>query len=143
MKVAAILAEKGSEVVTVGPDATLIEVAGVLDQKRIGAVIVTASSGGVLGVLSERDITREMARKGASALDAKTSDCMTKDVVTVGPEASLDELMSCMTQRRVRHLPVMSGGELMGIVSIGDVVKRKIAMAEAEAEAMRSYITTG
>jgi len=143
MNVASILSEKGREVTTATAQLSLADAAKILDDKRIGAVVVTDDAGAIRGVLSERDITRCIARRGAAALKETVESAMTTDVVTVEPGDSIDVVMNRMTDRRIRHLPVVEGGRLTGIVSIGDVVKRKIAAAEAEAEAMKSYIATG
>ena len=142
MNVAAILKDKGDNVVTVSEGITLDEAAGVLQKHRIGAVVVKGPSGEPAGVLSERDIVSQIAANGVSALAQPVSACMTCDVVTVGMEDSVDDLMSLMTKKRIRHLPVVNDGSLCGLVSIGDVVKRKIAEAEAEAEAMKNYIAS-
>jgi CBS domain-containing protein len=143
MNVATILSEKGREVFTVRPNLSLADAAKTLDDKRIGALVVTDDGGAILGVLSERDITCCIARRGAAALTETVETAMTSDVVTTAPSDTIDAVMARMTDRRIRHLPVVDGGRLAGIVSIGDVVKRKIADAEAEAEAMKSYIATG
>lgn len=140
MNVAAILQDKGSVVHVVAPEARLQDAAVLMDQRKIGALVVVDARRRVLGVLSERDITREVARRGAAALDAPASSAMTEDVVTAAPADTLDELMNRMTDRRVRHLPVISGGKLAGLVSIGDVVKWRIQDAEFQAQAMRDYI---
>ncbi len=141
--VAMILREKGNDVFTVEEKATLLEAARILDDKRIGAIIITGPDGGAHGVLSERDLARQIARLGAEALDITVGECMTRDVVLCKPTDSLDALMTSMTDRRIRHLPVVENGRLVGVVSIGDVVKRKIAETEAEARAMKDYIATG
>lgn len=143
MNVAAILARKGARVVTIPLAATLRETAAILDRERIGATVVVGPGGEARGVLSERDITREVARRGAAALEAAAESAMTKDVVTAGPADTLDQLLARMTDRRIRHLPVIVEGVLAGIVSIGDVVKAKIELAESEAAAMRDYIKSG
>lgn len=143
LNVAAILQDKGDTVYTIAPEARLQDAASLMDQRKIGALVVVDGRRRVLGVLSERDITREVARGGAAALEAPASAAMTADVVTAAPADTLDELMSRMTDRRIRHLPVISGGELAGLVSIGDVVKWRIRDAEFQAQAMRDYIATG
>ncbi len=143
MNAEAILKGKGHEVVTVTPEDTVREAAQILDQRRIGAAVVTNKDGKVCGVLSERDVARQVARQGADALQMPVSKCMTCDVITAKPGDTVDELLSCMTNRRIRHLPVMDDEHLVGVISIGDVVKRKIAETEAEAEAMKAYISAG
>lgn len=142
MNVAAILEEKGREVVTLNADATLGEAASRLDHHGIGALVIVGADGAITGVLSERDIVRQIARQGVSALAGTVEGCMTCDVITAQPEDTLEAVMASMTDRRIRHLPVVENGRLSGIVSIGDVVKRKIDMTEAEAEAMKAYITS-
>lgn len=143
MNVAAILQDKGCEVHAVGPEVRLEEAARRLHALNIGALVVIDGEGQVLGVLSERDITREIAVKGPAALEETASAAMTAEVVTACPADTLDELMSRMTDRRIRHLPVLSGGRLSGLVSIGDVVKWRIRDVELEAQAMRAYIVAG
>ncbi len=143
MNANAILASKGHEVVTIAPEDTLQEAAKVLDARHIGAAVVTNANGKVCGVLSERDVARQIARHGAEALNQPIGECMSRNVITASPDDTLDTLLSCMTDRRIRHLPVMENKELVGVISIGDVVKRKIMETEAEAEAMKAYISAG
>ncbi|WP_022697280.1 CBS domain-containing protein [Euryhalocaulis caribicus] len=143
MTAASILKDKGGEVFTISQEASLAEAAQLLDEKRIGAVIIVGESGGPVGVFSERDLARQIARAGAEALNVRVGECMTRDVVFCGPGDSVDGMMGMMTDRRIRHLPVVENGKLIGVISIGDVVKRKIAEAEAEARAMKDYIATG
>ena len=134
MNVARILAEKGSSVVTVSPDRSLDEVIQILADKRIGALVVAHADGAVAGIISERDIMRALARHGGSAY-------MTANVTSCGKSATIEEVMTLMTQGRFRHVPVCEDGRLIGLVSIGDVVARKIATVEAEHQALRDYIT--
>jgi CBS domain-containing protein len=143
MNAEAILQSKGHKVVTISPEDTVLEAAKVLDKNRIGAAVVTEANGTVCGVLSERDVARQVARQGMDALQRPISECMSRNVITAKLEDSIDTLLACMTDRRVRHLPVMSNAKLVGVISIGDVVKRKITETEAEAEAMKAYITAG
>lgn len=143
MNVAAILAHKGADIITAAAEDSIEDAAKVLTEKRIGAVVILGADGMPAGVLSERDITAAIAREGAAALSMRVSECMSRDVVICRPSDSLDMLMERMTDRRIRHLPVAEGGRLVGVVSIGDVVKQKIAEAEAEAEAMKTYIAMG
>ncbi len=142
MNVAAILKAKGSDVVTVSPTATLGEIAVLLSERRIGAVVVMQDRK-VLGIVSERDVVKAIARNGAQSLNAPVRDVMTARVVTCGLNDSIDELMDSMTMGRFRHLPVIEDGELAGIVSIGDVVKHRIAETVMETEALRLYIANG
>ena len=140
MNVATILKAKGSDVATVNPTVTLGEVATLLSERRIGAVVVMQDRK-VLGIVSERDIVKAVARNGGEALTAPVRDVMTSRVVTCSLNDSVDELMDSMTMGRFRHLPVVENGRLVGLISIGDVVKRRIAAVEAEHQAMRDYIT--
>lgn len=140
MNVAQILGNKGRDVVSVQPHRTLAEAIRTLGEKRIGAVVVTGADGNLLGILSERDIIRAMAEGGAAALEQPVSRVMTGRVVTCRSETSTDELMEIMTVGRFRHLPVVENGRIVGIVSIGDVVKHRVAEIEAESRAMRDYI---
>lgn len=146
MTVAAILRAKGPDVVTLGRGAAVGEAAALLAEHRIGAVPVVGDSaepggsGKVLGVFSERDVIACLAEHGAAALDRRVGDAMTAPAVTVGPDDPVIGALSLMTRRRVRHLPVVDGGRLVGIVSIGDLVKYRIDGIEADAAAMRSYI---
>lgn len=142
MNVAAILKAKGSDVVTVNPTVTLSAIAVLLSERRIGAVVVMQDKK-VLGIVSERDVVKAVARSGAQALSAPVRDVMTARVITCGLNDSIDELMDSMTMGRFRHLPVIEGGELVGIVSIGDVVKHRIAETVMETEALRLYIANG
>ncbi|MAT35850.1 MAG: inosine-5-monophosphate dehydrogenase [Ponticaulis sp.] len=143
MKLINILQDKGGNVVTLDASATLLEAAEVLDDKKIGAAVAVDSSGRLVGVLSERDIVRRVARHGKDALEMSVSEAMTREVITATPDLSIQQGLEQMTDRRIRHLPVVSEGELIGIVSIGDLVKRRISAAEAEAEAMKQYIHAG
>ncbi len=141
MNVASILHQKGRAVTTVGPSATLLDVATKLAAKRIGAVVVVESGGRLGGIISERDIIRALAKNGQDCMSRPVSEVMTRDVVTCQEADTLDELMAMMTARRFRHLPVVTDGGLVGIISIGDVVKHHVAEVEMEATAMREYIT--
>ena len=136
-----ILNDKGGAVVSVKSGQTLEEVARVLDEKRIGAVVALDEAGAIVGVLSERDIVRRVARNGTAALGTAVAEAMTRDVVTVETTTKIDDALQTMTDRRIRHLPVLREGRLIGVVSIGDLVKWKIAETEAEAEAMKSYLS--
>lgn len=140
MNVAAILKGKGRNVVTVRPDTMLQEVARTLAAKRIGAIVVMGTSGTLAGIISERDIIRAIAERGPACLEEPVARFMTHTVETCDQDTTLDELMSKMTIGRFRHLPVTEGASLVGIVSIGDVVKHHIAEVELEASALRGYI---
>ncbi|MGF1651555.1 MAG: CBS domain-containing protein [Hyphomicrobiaceae bacterium] len=143
MNVAAILKTKGHEIVTVNQDATLEMVAGTLAENRIGAVVVLGTRGDVAGIISERDIVRMIARDGASALLQSAGSAMTRDVATCGPGDTLDDVMELMTNGRFRHAPVIESDKLVGIISIGDVVKHHIAEVELEASALKTYLVAG
>lgn len=139
-----ILTDKGREVSTIDAGQTLQAAAQALDTRKIGAVVAMHGDGRLAGVLSERDIARHVARRGAEALKMRVDEAMTRDVITAAPGETVDEALARMTDRRIRHLPVWDPRYgLAGIVSIGDLVKWKIAEAEAEAEAMKNYIAAG
>lgn len=142
MKVEQILQAKGADIFAVGPDDNITDAVSLLNDKNIGAVIVRGGKGDVVGILSERDIVRRLGERGADALNMKVSDCMTSNVFTCSVDASVDELMAKMTEKRIRHLPVTKDNQIVGVVSIGDVVKRKIEQAEQEAAALKEYIAT-
>lgn len=140
MSVSEILASKGRDVFTADIDMTLQEVSNILGTRKIGATVVLDTDGKVCGIASERDIVREVAKSGSDALSQPISNCMTQKVISCGETETIDDLMEKMTKGRFRHLPVISNGQLTGIISIGDVVKRKIEQAEREAEEMKRYI---
>jgi CBS domain-containing protein len=141
ISIAAILREKGSAVVSVGALDCLGTVAKSLAENRIGAVLVRDGAGDVLGIVSERDIVRAMASHGAGAVDLPAAQIMTRSLHTVTPRSQCTEALSLMTDRRVRHLPVLAeDGSLAGMVSIGDLVKARIAEAEHEAEELRHFV---
>ncbi len=140
MTVAVILQTKGSEVVSVSQGTTVGEAVALLAARRIGAVPVLGPDGAVLGMLSERDILYGLARDGPALVDAQVGDVMTAPAVTVTSDTPLLAALALMTKRRIRHLPVVDGGTVAGLVSIGDLVKIRIDRIEAEAEAMRDYI---
>ncbi|WP_425409374.1 CBS domain-containing protein [Hyphococcus sp.] len=142
MKVEKILQAKGADIFSVSPGASIREAITILNEKNIGAVIVLSDNGDAVGILSERDIVRRLGDKGADALSMTVSDCMTSKMHTCSLDASVDELMTKMTEQRIRHLPVTDDGKIVGVVSIGDVVKRKIEEAEQEAAALKEYIAT-
>lgn len=142
MQVTNILVTKGSTVHTVQDDARVAEAVDVLNRNHIGAVVVLGEGGAVAGILSERDIVRQLGNDPVSTLARPVRECMTSTVVTATPETTVAELMEQMTRFRIRHIPILVDGRLAGIVSIGDVVKRKIEEAEQEASALRDYIAT-
>lgn len=140
MNVEQLLSGKGHDVISVQPHRTLAEAIRTLSEKRIGAVIVMGADGALVGILSERDIIRALGELGPGALESAVSRSMTSKVVTCRPQTSVDELMEIMTTGRFRHVPVVENGRVTGIVSIGDVVKHRVAAIEAESKAMRDYI---
>lgn len=143
MNVATILKHKGRAVATLNPSATLQDVAEKLSLKRIGAIVIVGDGGSVVGIVSERDVIRAVARSGVDALRQKVSDVMTREVESCCESDPVDELMEAMTKGRFRHLPVIEDGALVGIISIGDVVRNHVAEVEMEVSAMRSYLATG
>lgn len=143
MNVAAVLKAKGRAVVVASPETTLLEVVSKLAAKKIGALVIVDDTNAVVGIISERDIVRAIAASGESVLHAPVSTVMTKSVVTCEESVTLDELMSMMTKGRFRHAPVVENGELVGVVSIGDVVKHHLAEVEMQVSAMQNYLATG
>jgi CBS domain-containing protein len=141
--ISAILERKGNDVVTIGPGRTLLDAARTLEEFGIGSLVVSRDGQSVDGILSERDIVRRVATRGAAALDDEVSTAMTREVVTCDRQTSVDDLMTTMTERRMRHIPVLVEGRLVGIVSIGDVVKSRIVELEVEREALESYVSQG
>ena len=139
MTIAAILADKGGEVSTIGAGATVREAVELLAARRIGALPVIAD-GAIAGIFSERDLVGSVARHGAEALDWPVDRVMSAPAVTVDPATPILAALGTMTQRRIRHLPVVESGQIRGIVSIGDLVKHRIERIEAEANALRDYI---
>lgn len=142
MTVKHILDEKGREVVTVSPSMGTADAVRFLAENKIGAVVVTGPGGKIAGILSERDIVRAVASRGADALSAPISDIMTSKVTTCGESHTVNQVMELMTNGRFRHLPVESNGKLIGIISIGDVVRRRIEDVEREAEEIKAYIAS-
>lgn len=142
MTVSSILGEKGREVVTIEPGASLAAAAKLLAEKRIGAVLVLGADRRLVGVISERDIVQALAARGAAALDEQVSQTMTRRVETCNENETIGSIMERMTRGKFRHVPVVEQGRLVGIVSIGDVVKHRLQDMERESAAMRDYILT-
>jgi CBS domain-containing protein len=142
MIVAMILDQKGREVVKTSASATISEVLARLAEEKIGAIVVVDGADRIVGIVSERDIVRAIARDGAGVLSASVGTIMTREVVTCGDRETINDVMGRMTHGRFRHLPVSVHGRLAGIISIGDVVKARIEEVEREAEEMRAYIAT-
>ncbi len=143
MFVSDILAEKGGLVFTVTPGTTVDQIARQLSTRRIGSVLVVDRLDRVVGIVSERDIVRAAATHGWPSLELEASEIMTRNVITCDPDDSIDQIMEMMTSNRIRHLPVVRRGELLGIVSIGDIVKARLEEARNETEALRAYIVAG
>ena len=140
--ISTILKNKGIEVVSVSPGDTVLSVARVLTERRIGAALVRDASGALLGIVSERDIVRGMAEQGQGTTQIPVERLMTRDLITVTPQTRVTEAMSLMTRRRIRHLPVLENGQLVGLVSIGDLVKRRIDEIEHEAAELKAYVVS-
>jgi len=143
VRIADLLRHKGSDVATVPPG---ISVAGLLDdlaRHNVGAMVVCDDTGALVGIVSERDVVRRLNERGAELLHAPVSEIMTTSVVTCEPTENLDRLAEIMTERRIRHMPVVTEGRLVGIVSIGDVVKSRIRQLESDREQLESYISRG
>jgi len=143
MNVAAILKGKGRAVATARQDTPLQAIVEKLAAKRIGSVVIVGANGAVAGIISERDVIRALAEAGAACLERPVSEFMTRQVVICTEADTLDQLMATMTAGRFRHIPVLEDGTLVGIVSIGDVVKHHIAEVEMEASALRTYLLAG
>jgi CBS domain-containing protein len=142
MTISIILASKGREVVTIAPSASLASAVGLLVEKRIGAVLILGADRRVVGILSERDVVRALAERGAGALEEPVSQTMTRKVSTCNENESVFNIMERMTEGRFRHVPVVDQGQLVGIVSIGDVVKHRLHQMERDSATMHDYILT-
>jgi CBS domain-containing protein len=143
MFVSDILSQKGGLVFTVTPGTSIAQLSQQLSTRRIGSVLVLDGEGSVAGIVSERDLVRAMASHGAKAMELEARQVMTRDVVTCDPDDSIDQVMQTMTSGRFRHLPVVRHGELLGLVSIGDVVKARLEETKHETEALKAYIVAG
>ncbi|MEO1159182.1 MAG: CBS domain-containing protein [Pseudomonadota bacterium] len=143
MQVQTILNAKGSEVTTVSPDSTVRDLATMLRENKIGAVVVSGDAVTIDGIVSERDIVRQLTDFGPKFLSIKVREIMTKDVLTCSPTDTVDDCMEMMTGSRIRHLPVAVDGNLTGLVSIGDIVKAKMDEILVEAESLKQYIASG
>jgi len=142
MHVDTILQTKGVVVHTLPATGTLADAVALLNSHNIGAVVIADDNKRIVGILSERDIVRQLGKNPTGALTLSIAECMTKGVVTAERTTTIDDVMEAMTQRRIRHMPIAEDGKLVGIISIGDVVKLKIAEVEHEAEALREYIAS-
>ena len=142
MTVRSILESKGRDVMVITPDDTLAHAVAVLAEHRIGALVVCDRDGRIKGILSERDVVRAIAAQAVGAMDVPVSQVMTAKVQVCHEHHTINQVMETMTRSRFRHMPVEEGGKLVGIISIGDVVKRRIEDVEREAEEIRTYIAT-
>ncbi|MBE7638445.1 CBS domain-containing protein [Sneathiella sp. P13V-1] len=143
MSVAGILKTKGTTIITAKVGDSVSVASAILADHNIGAVLVLDSVGQVAGILSERDIVAALARSGSGCLIVNVEDLMTRNVIVCKPSDSIDDILLMMTEKRIRHLPVMDDSKLLGVISIGDVVKHRMDAVEQEAAAMRDYIATG
>ncbi|NMN57587.1 CBS domain-containing protein [Xanthobacter sp. SG618] len=140
MSVTVILSRKGNDIVTLSPEATLGDAVASLARNRIGAIVVTDANMGVEGIISERDVVRLIGERGVDVLSEPLAGLMTKAVVTCAPDETVPQIMERMTRGRFRHVPVVAGGKLVGIISIGDVVKYRVEEMERESAQLRDYI---
>jgi CBS domain-containing protein len=143
MRISGLLREKGDFVATVLPGTTVREVLAGLAEHGVGALVVTGDGQHIDGIVSERDIVRALHHRGTPVLDEEVTAVMTAEVATCAPDAEVDSLMAVMTERRIRHVPVVADGALIGIVSIGDVVKHRVHELEHENSALVEYIQSG
>jgi CBS domain-containing protein len=141
MLISDVLRVKGTQVITVIPDTTVRQLVAILAEHRIGAVVVSHDGIAVDGIVSERDVVQALAQRGAAVMSAKVTAIYTAQVHTVTPQSPIEDIMRMMTERRVRHAPVVADGRLQGIVSIGDVVKIRLGELQAERTALTDYIT--
>ena len=143
MKVKEVLGKKPSEIITITAEKSLQEASALLTEYNIGAIVVVDDDSLPIGILSERDIVRKIAKHQAKALSLTVNDAMTSDIITGFLDEDLNEVSSTMTNNRIRHLPILDGKQLVGMISIGDVVKTQLDHAEFEAKSLRQYITGG
>jgi CBS domain-containing protein len=143
MKVAEILRQKGQDVISVRPTETIDTLSHRLRMARIGAMVVTGEGGALIGIISERDVVHGIAEHGASCLELTVADLMTRRVITCSPEDSVTRISRLMTDNRIRHLPVVSGAGLVGVVSVGDVVKNRLEEMSLEANVLRDMAIAG
>ena len=142
MLVSDLIKEKGAGVITTGPATTVAEVADIIARERIGAVVVTEQDDQVVGIISERDIVNGLSKHGPNLLKLAVPVVMTRDVFTCPTTENVNQLRREMTNRRARHIPIVDEGKLVGIISIGDIVKNRLDELEDEAQQMRDYIAT-
>ncbi|MDH3388719.1 MAG: CBS domain-containing protein [Gammaproteobacteria bacterium] len=142
MKIAELLHGRNREIVRIGARRSIAEAAKMLTDNKIGALLVENENGGIAGILSERDIVGGMAPHGADLHDVAVEELMTRDIIRCSPDDTVNKAMAMMTDRRIRHLPVFEGEDLIGFISIGDLVKCRMMEVQAEAEALRQYIAS-
>ena len=142
MKIAELLRGKNGEIIKIGARQKIADAAKAMTTHKIGALLVENEDGGIAGILSERDIVGGMAPHGADLHDVAVEELMTRDIIRCSPDDTVNQAMAMMTDRRIRHLPVFDGDELVGFISIGDLVKCRMTEVQAEAEALRQYIAT-
>ena len=142
MKLAEVMRGKSGEIFRIKTDSSIARAATMLTEKKIGALLVEDGGGAIVGILSERDIVRGLGAHGADLHDVAVAELMTLKVIRCSPDDTINEAMAMMTDRRIRHLPVFDAEELVGFISIGDLVKYRINEVQAEAEAMRAYIAS-
>ena len=142
MKLAELLKAKQKEIAKISQDSTIAEAANTFAERKIGALLVDDQDGAIVGILSERDIVRGMSQHGTSLHDLKVSELMTTNLIRCAPGDTVNEAMAMMTDRRIRHLPVFEDEQLVGFISIGDLVKCRMMEVQSEAEALRQYINS-
>ena len=142
MKLAELIKGKPKEIIKIGENQAITEAANTMVQKKIGALLVEDEADNIVGILSERDIVRGMSQHGANLQDVKVSEMMTSDLIRCAPGDTVNEAMAMMTDRHIRHLPVFEEEQLVGFISIGDLVKSQIMEVQSEAEALRQYINS-
>jgi CBS domain-containing protein len=140
MTLAAILKQKGGDVISVAPTTTIAEVTRLLSARRIGGVVVLDAAHQLLGIFTERDIVHALAAHGAHTLEMTAAQLMTQNIITATPQTTVHGAMALMSQGRFRHLPVLEDGKLVGLVSIGDVVKSRILQQEADVDSLKAYV---
>ena len=140
MRIERVISNKGGDVLTIAPDATVGEAAAMLSEHRIGAVVVCVPGEAPQGILSERDIVRKLGRAGAECLTEPVAELMTRDIKTCSGSETLDEVLAVMTEGRFRHMPVVEDGKMVGIVSIGDVVKSRLSELSMERDALEGMV---
>jgi len=143
MTVAALLRQKGNEIISVSPASTLMEVAALISSRRIGAVVVMSGEKRLAGIVSERDVVKAVAARGDAALRLTAADVMTTDVITATPRTTINEAMEMMDAGYFRHLPVMEGGEMIGIISVRDAVRSHIQSQAQEVSSLMDYVHRG